>query len=40
MLYGPTHRAVALARLPPDAVAVDLPPREITDAIVRLKEAG
>jgi hypothetical protein len=40
MLYGPDQRAVAIARLPPDATAIDLPPREVMAAITRLKEAG
>jgi hypothetical protein len=40
MLYGREHRAVPFARLPPDAVAVDVLPHEITVAIDRLKETG
>jgi hypothetical protein len=40
MLYGPDHKAVTIARLPPDAAAIDLPPREVMAAITRLKEAG
>jgi hypothetical protein len=40
MLYGPDLTLVLLARLPPDAAVVDLPPHEITAVVVRLKEAG
>jgi hypothetical protein len=40
MFYGPEHTAVKLARLPPQATAVDLPPQEIIAAVVCLKEVG